>query len=61
MIDPTQARSAGNRSEPEGGQTHRPEQIKHELADLSSSQANVKDVGPGIISLTAVVIIQAYD
>lgn len=39
VIGPTGARSTGNLSELEGGQMYLPEQIKHELADLSGSQA----------------------
>ena len=38
VIGLIQARSAGDLSEQEGGQTHLPEQIKHELADSSGSQ-----------------------
>ena len=39
MIGPTWAKCAGNRSVREGGLMHKLEQIKHELADLSGSQA----------------------
>ena len=39
MIGPTLAKSTGNLSEREGGQT--PQQTKHDLDDLSGSQASI--------------------
>ena len=37
---PGTSQAAGNLSEAQGDQTHLPEKIKHELADLSGSQAS---------------------